>query len=149
MSDQPPSRGKAIAWWAALFILSVFGTAFVMAHWYHGRRLWLGVPLYTALFVCSSALGMRADSEKVRRGLGEGIRALIEPAPRWALAVLLLEIVIFAALGWSWFWRTTFPLPAGILAGFKWAAQNPPTDDKTTEKDGDSESKPAVDFWNP
>ncbi|KPL09632.1 hypothetical protein AMJ85_06365 [candidate division BRC1 bacterium SM23_51] len=144
MAEQPLTRRRAIIWWGTLFVVSVLGTAFVMWRWYHGQRLWLGIPLYAALFVCASVPGMRVDPEKIRKSVGTGLRALVEPAPFWALAVVVIEILILVFLGLDWFWRTTLPLPAGIVAGYKWARQGeapgaPAKDDK--------ESPKAVDFW--
>ena len=143
-AEQPLTRGRAITWWGGLFAVSVFGTAFVMWRWYPDRRVWLLVLLYTALFVCASVLGVRADPEKVRKSLGVGVRALVKPAPLWALGVLVIELLILILLGWGWFWRSTLPLPAGIVAGFKWARQGgAPSEPDKAEKERSKE----LDFW--
>lgn len=146
MAEQPLTRQRAITWWGALFIASVFGTAFVMWRWYHGQRLWLGILLYAALFVCASVLGARADAKRIRQSVGEGVQALVNPAPLWALAVLVIELLILIFLGWSWLWRSTLPLPAGIVAGFKWARQ-----ESAPSAPANGEKKPpkAMDFWKP
>ena len=145
MASEPLTRQKAITWWIGLFVISVLGTAYVMWRWYYGRRLWLGVPLYAALFACSSVLGAHANSEDLRKSLGAGLRTLIVPAPLWALAVLIIELLTLV-VGWGWFWRSPLPLALGVLSGCLWARQAPVVAPAAPK----GEEAPApMDFWKP
>jgi len=139
------SREKAITWWAVLFMISVFGTAFVMWKWYPTKSLLRLVPLYSALFVCSSIMGTRADREALRQSIGAGLKALIEPAPMLALGVLALEVLVLVLLGFSWAWRSIAPIGLGVLAGAVWARQGPGAPPGKDEKD----KVEPVDLWKP
>jgi len=145
VADQPLTREKAIVWWIVLFVLSVFGTAYVMWRWYHGQRLWLGIPLYGALFYCASVLGIQADPAEIKKSIGAGLRTLIAPAPLWALGVVVIELLVLIFLGWGWFWRSPAPLALGVLAGHLWArqAQRPGTSVAPDDKD----SARPMDIW--
>jgi len=146
VSKQPITREKAMALGAVLFCLSVFGTAIVIRRFYFGQGLWFGMPLYAALFACAAVMGSRAKPEEIRRSLGAGVLALVRPAPRWALGLLAVELALLVLCGWPWTWRSTLPLAAGIVAGYKWARQFPePTEPAAPEKD----APPPMDFWKP
>ena len=145
MAKEPLTRQKAITWWIALFAISVLGTAYVMWRWYQGQRLWLGIPLYGALFVCASVLGTKADPEEIKKNLGAGLRTLIGPAPLWALAVVVIAALIWVLVGWDWFWRALGALALGVLAGLLWARQEQPP--KPHDAKDDKAPHPPMDFW--
>lgn len=145
VAKQPLTREKAIVWWIALFVISVFGTAFVIWRWYRGQRLWLGILLYGLLFVCASVPGTRANPDEIKKSIGAGLRTLIVPAPLWALAVAVLELLTLVFLRWDWFWRSPAPLALGVIAGYLWARQEQPPDASASKKDKDM--PPPVDLW--
>lgn len=143
MADKPMTREKAIVWWIVLFVVSVLGTALWISHKYHSARLWLGLPLNTALFVCASVWGMGARPEEIKKGLGPGLKAL--PVSQWALAVAVIELLLWILVGWKWFWRSPAILALGLVSGCIWAQQEQPP----AAPEGEGEEPPPVDLWKP
>ena len=147
MGDETISRGRAHAWWIICFFLAVVVNLIMAKQSVKPRFgiLLLGGALYSALFFVSWLMGAKADLEELKKGVVDGLRALIEPAPILILLVIILEILIFF-LGWPWFWRTLAPLACGIVAGTRWAKseilEEPPPSLK--KKEG-----PSIDVWKP
>jgi hypothetical protein len=137
------TREKAAMWGGVLFGLSIVVTGIVLRK---SPRLWIGLPLFTALFACSAVVGLQASREKIRASLGEGLRAVAESAPLWGLGALVVIVLIGRFAGWSWFWRSSFPLAAGLLTGLLWPRpEKPPEEAPKTEQEG----PPPMDFWKP
>jgi len=147
MADRTISRQRAVTIWGGLFLVSLVATAWVAAWKYHWRGLWLGMLLYALLFVCAAAMGARADRGALNKGITEGLRGVIQPAPFWFLGFLAVALVMFFALGLDWVWRAIVPLTLGMLAGIKWAQQEAPP--PTLEPKRKEEDLPPVDFWKP
>jgi len=137
------TREKAAMWGAVLFGLSIVVTGIVLRK---SPRLWIGLLLFTTLFACSVVMGLRASREKIGAGLGDGFRALVETSPLWGLGALVVIALIQIFAGWSWFWRASFPLAAGLLAGLLWPRPEKP--DKEEPKP-EQEGPPPMDFWKP
>ncbi len=146
MSQPPLTRQQGMMWGGGLFILSVLGTAFVVWWKYLGQGLWLGVPLYAALFACGAVMGTRADPREIRRSLGAGILTLVQPAPYWALGVIGIELVLAVFGGWMWWWRSILPLAAGIVAGYKWPREAAVPVEPAAKEEG---APPPMDLWKP
>jgi hypothetical protein len=146
VADEPITRGRAITWTVIFFVLAVIVNliGLKMSVKPSFGKLLLGTGLYTAVFFVCWAMGTKADMEELKKGVVDGLRALIEPAPFLILVVIILEILIFF-LGWPWFWRTLAPLACGIIAGTRWAKSEIPEEPvPSKKKDG-----PSIDVWKP
>ena len=146
------TRERAMAWVGGLFALTVLGTGFVCWRWYLGQCLGRIVVSYAALFVCAAVMGMRAKPDEIRHGLGRGLLTLIQPAPFWALGVVVILLSLPILCGWSlvnawpWMWRAPLPLAAGVVAGYKWARQQPAAGKPSSSE---KEAPPPMDLWKP
>lgn len=147
--DEPITRGRAITWLVILYFLSVLANLsvfwlFKKTYHYGAFQVLLGHFLYTAMFFCAWSMGTQAEPEELKKGVADGLRTIIQPAPYLALVFLLCVLLALIVLKWSWTWRAIAPLACGIIAGVKWARQSPTEEGKPGRKE-----PPPVDIWKP
>ncbi len=146
MGNKSSLQSNAAVWTAVLFVGALVGTVYPVWRFYGGHRIWLGAPLFVALFVCAWFLGSGADREEIRKGLGPGLRTLVQTGPQWAGALVVLLLATQIGCGWIWIQRAIIPLAAGLLAGI---LRPRPVKKAEASPEAKKDEPPPMDFWKP
>lgn len=150
MNNEPLTRGQAVTWWAILYFLSVLANLsvfwlFKKTYHYGFFEVLLGHFFYTVMFICAWSMGTVADPDELKKGVVDGLRTVIQPAPYLMLVFVICLLLVLFILKLPWTWRAVAPLACGIIAGIKWARQKP----DEAAKPSSGKEPPTIDVWKP